>query len=213
MRMNNGDAMRLTIDFGIDLGTTNSALALQTSGAPRLLPDAAGHVLLPSAIHLAANGTPEVGQLALERRFTDPANTSIEFKRLMGTNSRTTFPASGQSVTPEELSAMILRSLAQRAQAQTGEPLRAAVVTVPAMFQIPQCEATRKAAALAGIEHAPLLQEPIAAAIAHVGSGSVQDGYWLVYDLGGGTFDVSLVRSRGGRLQVLDHDGDNQLGG
>jgi molecular chaperone DnaK len=81
------------------------------------------------------------------------------------------------------------------------------------MFQLPQCDATRRAAALAGIEHSPLLQEPIAAAIAHSGSGEVRDGAWLVYDLGGGTFDVSLVRCRDGRLQVLDHDGDNHLGG
>ena len=81
------------------------------------------------------------------------------------------------------------------------------------MFQLAQCESTRRAAALAGIEHAPLLQEPIAAAIAHSGSGFTREGHWLVYDFGGGTFDVSLVRSRAGRLQVLDHDGDNHLGG
>ena len=87
------------------------------------------------------------------------------------------------------------------------------MITVPAMFQLAQCESTRRAAALAGIEHTPLLQEPIAAAIAHSGSGFTHEGHWLVYDLGGGTFDVSLVRSRAGRLQVLDHDGDNHLGG
>ena len=81
------------------------------------------------------------------------------------------------------------------------------------MFQLAQCEATREAAARVGIEHAPLLQEPIAAAIAHAGCGFAREGHWLVYDLGGGTFDVSLVRSRAGRLQVIDHDGDNHLGG
>ncbi len=107
----------------------------------------------------------------------------------------------------------MLRVLAQRALRHDGHPLRAAVITVPAMFQLAQCESTRRAAALAGIEHAPLLQEPIAAAIAHSGSGFTREGHWLVYDFGGGTFDVSLVRSRAGRLQVLDHDGDNHLGG
>lgn len=205
--------MRLTIDFGIDLGTTNSAIAVQIGEVPKLLADARGDILLPSVVHMAVDGAVSVGREALESRITDPANTAAEFKRLMGTNSGVDFPRCGKRSTPEELSAVILRSLAERAKSH-GEPaLRAAVITIPAMFQIPQCEATRKAAALAGIEYAPLLQEPIAAAIAQVGSGVVKDGYWLIYDLGGGTFDVSLVRSRGGRLQVLDHDGDNQLGG
>src|SRR3569832_1995975 len=89
----------------------------------------------------------------------------------------------------------------------------AAVITIPAMFQLPQCEATRHAAELAGFAHMQLLQDPIAAAVAHAGSGDAGDGYWLVYDLGGGTFDASLVRARAGRLQVIDHDGDNRLGG
>ncbi len=202
-----------TIDYGIDLGTTNSALARQEGRQQRLLPGPDGDPLLPSAIQVLASGEIVVGAKAKAMLDIDPANTSIEFKRLMGTGEKKRFPASGREYTPEELSAEVLRTLAARAIAVDGEAPRAAVITIPAMFQLPQCDATRRAAALAGIEHAPLLQEPIAAAIAHSGTGEVRDGSWLVYDLGGGTFDISLVRCKDGRLQVIDHDGDNHLGG
>ncbi|MBL9013040.1 MAG: Hsp70 family protein [Myxococcales bacterium] len=202
-----------TIDYGIDLGTTNSALARQEGRQQRLLPGLDGDPLLPSAIQVLASGEIVVGSRAKAMLDQDPANTTIEFKRLMGTGEKKRFPAAGREYTPEELSAEILKSLAERARAADGEAPRAAVITIPAMFQLPQCDATRRAAALAGIEHAPLLQEPIAAAIAHSGTGTVRDGSWLVYDLGGGTFDVSLVRCKDGRLQVIDHDGDNHLGG
>jgi molecular chaperone DnaK len=205
--------MRATIDYGIDLGTSNSAIAVQDGARPRLLPAEDGEVLLPSAVHIRADGSVVVGQDALRLRVGYPDDTAVEFKRQMGTTQATSFPASGRSCSAEELSAEVLRSLAARAMKFDGRPLRAAVITVPAMFQLAQCEATRHAAALAGIDHAPLLQEPIAAAIAHSGCGFTQEGHWLVYDFGGGTFDVSLVRSRAGRLQVLDHDGDNHLGG
>ncbi len=202
-----------TIDYGIDLGTTNSALARQEGRQQRLLPGPDGDPLLPSAIQVLSSGEIIVGAKAKAMLDIDPANTSIEFKRLMGTGEKKRFPASGREYTPEELSAEVLRTLAARAIAVDGEAPRAAVITIPAMFQLPQCDATRRAAALAGIEHAPLLQEPIAAAIAHSGTGEVRDGSWLVYDLGGGTFDISLVRCKDGRLQVIDHDGDNHLGG
>ncbi|MBA3459109.1 MAG: Hsp70 family protein [Deltaproteobacteria bacterium] len=202
-----------TIDYGIDLGTTNSALARQEGRQQRLLPDSDGNPLLPSAIQVLPTGQIIVGAKAKAMLDVDPQNTSIEFKRLMGTGEKKRFPASGKEYTPEELSAEVLKSLVERAKAIDGEAPRAAVITIPAMFQLPQCDATRRAAALAGIEHAPLLQEPIAAAIAHSGTGTVRDGSWLVYDLGGGTFDVSLVRCKDGRLQVIDHDGDNHLGG
>jgi molecular chaperone DnaK len=205
--------MRATIDYGIDLGTSNSAIAVQDGAIPRLLADEDGRVLLPSAVHVRSDGTLIVGEEALAPRARYPEDTAVEFKRQMGTSEAVVFPSSGRSLTAEELSAELLRTLARRAERLDGDPLRAAVITVPAMFQLAQCEATRCAAERAGIEHAPLLQEPIAAAIAHAGAGFAQDGHWLVYDLGGGTFDVSLVRARAGRLQVLDHDGDNHLGG
>ncbi|MGE3767541.1 MAG: Hsp70 family protein, partial [Kofleriaceae bacterium] len=202
-----------TIDYGIDLGTTNSALARQDGRQQRLLPGPDGDPLLQSAIQVLASGEIIVGRKAKDALDEDPQNTTIEFKRLMGTGEKKRFPASGRELSPEDLSAEILRSLCERARAVDGESPRAAVITIPAMFQLPQCDATRRAAALAGIEHAPLLQEPIAAAIAHSGTGEVREGSWLVYDLGGGTFDVSLVRCKDGRLQVIDHDGDNHLGG
>jgi molecular chaperone DnaK len=205
--------MRATIDYGIDLGTSNSAIALQEGSNPRLLPGEGGAVLLPSAVHVRADGTVVVGEEAVRLRLAHPEDTAVEFKRQMGTGQTTVFPASGQRLSAEELSSIVLQSLAERAERLEGSRLRAAVITVPAMFQLAQCEATRRAAARAGIEHAPLLQEPIAAAIAHSGAGFARDGHWMVFDLGGGTFDVSLVRSRAGRLQVLDHDGDNHLGG
>ncbi|WP_163995571.1 Hsp70 family protein [Pyxidicoccus caerfyrddinensis] len=204
--------MRTTLDYGIDLGTTNSAIARQDGSSTRLLQGPHGGVLLPSALYVPAEGTLRVGAAAHDAAQADPQNAAIEFKRLMGTEETRTFPASGRRLSPEEMSAEVLRELIGWAAREEEAP-RAAVITIPAMFQLPQSEATRRAAQLAGIQHAPLLQEPIAAAIAHSGAGEVREGYWLVYDLGGGTFDVSLVRSRGGRLQVLDHDGDNHLGG
>ncbi len=202
-----------TIDYGIDLGTTNSAIARQDQRFGKLIPDAAGEILLPSAIHVLATGAVEVGSRARRALDTDSANTAIEFKRLMGTGEKKRFPASGRELTPEEMSAEVIKALVERTANEPGGVPRAAVITIPAMFQLPQCDATRRAAGLAGIEHSPLLQEPIAAAIAHSGTGEVRDGSWLVYDLGGGTFDVSLVRCKDGRLQVIDHDGDNHLGG
>ena len=205
--------MRTTIDYGIDLGTTNSAIARQRGAAPELVRGPTGQAILPSAVHVAADAKLTVGAAALAAWESDAANTAIEFKRLMGTGETKHFPNSDRSLSPEELSAEVLRELLRWAASADGAAPVAAVITIPAMFQLPQCEATRKAARLAGIQHAPLLQEPIAAAIAHSGSGELGEGYWMVYDLGGGTFDVSLVRSKAGRLQVLDHDGDNHLGG
>ncbi|HVG19625.1 MAG TPA: Hsp70 family protein [Blastocatellia bacterium] len=204
--------MRATIDYGIDLGTTNSAIARQEGLTTEVL---SGHdgLLVPSVVHIGADGVTQVGKAALERRFSDPTNTAIEFKRLMGTESLIFFQASACQLSPVELSAELLKHLLERARGREGDVVEAAVITVPAMFQLPQCEATKRAAELSGLKYAPLLQEPIAAAIASVGSAELREGYWLIYDLGGGTFDVSLVRSRGGRLQVLDHDGDNHLGG
>jgi molecular chaperone DnaK len=205
--------MGITIDHGIDLGTTNSAIARQDGTKTRLLKGRDGSELLPSAVYVDNGGAVVVGAAAYAGASKSPADTATEFKRLMGTDDTRTFPGSGKRMTPEELSAEVLKELLRWAAADGGHTPNAAVITIPAMFQLPQCEATRRAAEMAGILHAPLLQEPIAAAIAQSGAGKVLDGSWLVYDLGGGTFDVSLVRSRAGRLQVLDHGGDNHLGG
>ena len=205
-------SFRQTLDYGIDLGTTNSAIAHQVGLKTEIL-DGPGGRLVPSVVHVDSQGGALVGWPAIASRASDPSNVSGEFKRLMGTAEEVYFPAAGRSFTPVELSAEVLKALLARTGRPAGDPVTAAVVTIPAMFQLPQCEATQQAARLAGIRFAPLLQEPIAAAIASVGHADLRDGYWLVYDFGGGTFDVTLVRSRGGRLQVLDHDGDNHLGG
>ncbi len=205
--------MRMTIDYGIDLGTTNSAIAYNEGIVPDLLKGPDGDTTIPSAVHVRADGVVLVGREARDLIEKDSANTAIEFKRLMGSSEVRRFPASGKTFSPEELSAFVLSELLKRTQKNGDDKPRGVVITIPAMFQLPQCEATRRAGELAGIEYAPLLQEPIAAAIAHSSSTRDREGYWLIYDLGGGTFDISLVRSRDGRLQVIDHDGDNHLGG
>ncbi len=204
--------MQTTIDYGIDLGTTNSAIARQDGSRTEVIEGADG-LLVPSVVYMAPNPAIAVGAEAVRLRQSDPANAAAEFKRLMGTAETISFPAANRSASPEELSAEVLKHLLHRAEARSGQSVKAAVITIPAMFQLPQCEATRRAATLAGLEHAPLLQEPIAAAIASAGSADLREGFWLIYDLGGGTFDVTLVRARRGRLQVVDHDGDNHLGG
>ena len=205
--------MRITIDYGIDLGTTNSTIACFRGIKPILLKSSKGISLMPSAVHITSDGNIITGLAAKKLMDEDPQNTAIEFKRIIGTKEPIHFSASGKSFKPEELSSFILKRLLKRVEEQDGYIPKGVVITIPAMFQLPQCEATKKAAQLAGIKYAPLLQEPIAAAIAHAHSTNKREGYWLIYDLGGGTFDVSLVRSKEGRLQVLDHDGDNHLGG
>src|SRR6185437_12548942 len=153
---------------------------------------------------------------ARARRFVeqDAANTAAEFKRLMGTDRGIEFPASGAKKKPEELSAEILKALRQDIQDQLGVPVERAVISVPALFELPQSVATSEAARLAGFARVELLQEPIASALA-AGWRADDDGAgtWLVFDLGGGTFDASLLETRDGLLRVVGHDGDNFLGG
>ena len=208
-----GDGMGDVVNYGLDLGTTNSAIARQDGIVTKVIELEGGAHLLPSLVHMDAHGALSVGFEAYHKAQTDPLNTAAEFKRLMGTSETISFQAAAQCMDPVALSAEILKRLLAYAAKGEDEPIRAAVVTIPAMFELPQCEATRKASQLAGLQYSPLLQEPIAAAMAQAGKADLGDGYWLVYDLGGGTFDVSLVRSRRGRLQVIDHDGDNHLGG
>lgn len=196
---------RTTVDFGIDLGTTNSAVCVAGSE---------WSLVVPSVVNADGEGALTVGREARRVLELDPENTHAEFKRLMGTTSKLAFAAAALERTPEELSAAVLRVLVEAAGVETGEAIDAAVITVPALFEIPQNEATERAAALAGIGFAPLLQEPIAAALAYgCGRGAVSRSFWLVYDFGGGTFDASIVSVRDGRLAVVDHDGDNFLGG
>lgn len=199
--------------IGIDLGTTNSALATFDGSAVSVVPNAAGELLTPSVVRLDAKGSPAVGRRAFRFLDADPGNTRAEFKRLMGTGERLTFEASGKALLPEELSAMVLSSLLGDAKAMLGEPPRAAVISTPALFELPQNHATMRAGKLAGLEEVALIQEPIASAIAAGWRAEDVEGLWLVYDLGGGTLDVSLLETREGWLRVVDHWGDNFLGG
>ena len=201
------------IFLGIDLGTTNSAAALFDGDRIDLVRNARGEVLTPSIVRIDARARVTVGAKA--RRFleSDPNNTVTEFKRLMGTGRMLRFPASGETRKPENLAAEILRSLLHDAREQSGLEHTEAVVAVPALFELPQASATSEAATQAGLRRVELIQEPVASALAAGWHASDCSGAWLVYDLGGGTFDVSLLQSRDGLLRVVAHDGDNFLGG
>jgi molecular chaperone DnaK len=204
---------RNTIDFGIDLGTTNSEIGVVDRGQVQIIRNGFRDEVTPSAVRIDRKGTTIVGKLAFNQRVDDRENTQTQFKRLMGSQQVLSFASSGRQLTPEELSAEVLKSLRQDVLREMGEEISAAVITVPALFEIPQCDATRRAGELAGITCSPLLQEPIAAALAYGFQAESLDGFLMVYDLGGGTFDVSLIRSLEGRLRVVDHAGDNFLGG
>lgn len=196
---------------GIDLGTTNSAVALWRDGAPQLVPNALGKELTPSAVSLAKGGQSWVGEAALDRMATHPADTVTSFKRMMGTAA--TVSLAGTTLTPEDLSAMVLRSLADDVEAATGERPTAAVITVPAYFNERQRRATRRAGEIAGLEVKRLINEPTAAALAFGLTDRGDREPFLVFDLGGGTFDVSIVEMFEGIVEVRASAGDNRLGG
>src|SRR5271170_2499523 len=198
---------------GIDLGTTNSTAAVFDGEKVTLIRNPQGATLTPSVVRIDARGTVTVGARA--RRFleTDPQNTRSEFKRLMGTAQGIEFTAAKLTKRPEELAAEVLKSLRADVKEHLGFVPARAVVSVPALFELPQSAATSEAARLAGFEKIELIQEPVASALAAGWSADAGSGSWLVYDLGGGTFDVSLLETCDGLLRVVGHDGDNFLGG
>src|SRR5881227_1377344 len=215
---------------GIDLGTTNSLVATVRSGAATVLADAQGRPLLPSIVRYLSNGKVEVGYAAQARQAEDPNNTIVSVKRFMGRgvkdidhlqNAPYDFvdaPGMLQIRTaagvksPVEVSADILKPLRERAEASLGGPLAGAVITVPAYFDDAQRQATKDAARLAGLNVLRLLNEPTAAAIAY-GLDNASEGLYAVYDLGGGTFDLSVLRLSRGVFEVLATAGDTSLGG
>jgi molecular chaperone DnaK len=199
--------------LGIDLGTTNSAAAVFDGETVTLVRSPQGNALTPSVVRIDARGQVTVGTKARRALETDPENTRAEFKRVMGTEHKWTFPASGLTRTPEQLAADVLRSLRADVEAQFGFLPERAMVTVPALFELPQSGATAEAAKQAGFAQVELIQEPVASALAAGWKADAGDGQWLVYDLGGGTFDASLLDSRDGFLSVVSHAGDNFLGG
>ncbi len=215
---------------GIDLGTTNSLVATVRHGLAEVLPDEQGRALLPSVVRYLADGTTEVGPLAQVHQASDPRNTIVSVKRFMGRGVKDVAhvenlpydfvdaPGMLQLKTvagiksPVEVSAEILRTLRQRAEEALGGELVGAVVTVPAYFDDAQRQATRDAARLAGINVLRLLNEPTAAALAY-GLDNGAEGIYAVYDLGGGTFDMSILRLSRGIFEVLSTGGDSALGG
>jgi molecular chaperone DnaK len=206
---------RDTIDFGIDLGTTNSAIAVLKGVVPEIIKNNVDRDITPSAVYINKRGAVQVGQGAKDRLKDQGATEDayLEFKRRMGTAHTYPFRSSGRSMKPEDLSAEVLKQLRAEVQSRTGEEVTAAVITVPAAFELHQCEATKKAATLAGFTQSALLQEPVAAALAYGFQIENSRGYWLVYDFGGGTFDAALIRAEDGTISVANHGGDNFLGG
>jgi molecular chaperone DnaK len=205
---------RTTIDFGIDLGTTNSAIAVLKDVSAEIIKNNDDQDVTPSAVSYGKNGQLFVGTRAKNSIIDKPQDAYIEFKRRMGTNNLYTFKASGLVKKPEELSSEVLKSLrADVARSALAEEIQAAVITVPAAFELHQCDATRRAAELAGFVGSPLLQEPVAAALAYGFQVDDEKAYWLVYDFGGGTFDAALIKAEEGVINVVHHGGDNFLGG
>lgn len=207
---------RTTIDFGIDLGTTNSAIAVLKGVKPEVIKSNLDTDITPSAVYIGKQGNIFVGTKAKSKLEDDRSSEDayIEFKRRMGGDSVYTFKSSGVQKTPEELSAEVLKSLKGNVQQRMGEDIHASVITIPAAFALRQCEATKKAAQLAGFSQCPLLQEPVAASLAYgFQSDSDKKQFWLVFDFGGGTFDAAVMKSEDGDIQVVNHGGDNFLGG
>ncbi|HSQ63496.1 MAG TPA: Hsp70 family protein [Polyangiaceae bacterium] len=197
---------------GIDLGTTNSCACTSDGSRTAVVRSARGGHLTPSVVRIDARGNTLCGERARRYLETDPENTRTEFKRLMGTQNTLSFAAAKLEKRPEELAAVVLEALRADIELAIGYRPRQAVITVPALFELPQSRATADAARLAGFERVELLQEPVASALA-TGWSNAGGKPWLIYDLGGGTFDVSLLEPQEGLLRVVGHDGDNFLGG
>ena len=196
---------------GIDLGTTNSAIGVWRDGRAELIPNSLGSVLTPSAVSIAEGGEVLVGMAARERQVSHPSQSATAFKRYMGSGRMTLLGQ--QRFLPEELSALVLRSLKADAERFLGEPVTQAVITVPAYFNDRQRKATRRAGQLAGLSVERLLNEPTAAALAYGIHQKGAESRFLVFDLGGGTFDVSVLESFEGVIEVRASTGDNRLGG
>lgn len=207
--------MSNTINFGIDLGTTNSTIAKSSEGKVEVFRNPLTQKeTLPSVVAYRKKRI-IIGDKAREYVERDPDNVVGTFKRKMGTSVRYQIKSTNESVSPVQLSAQVLMEL--KNFVHTGEQVKSTVITIPASFDTVQSNATKEAGFQAGFSHVVLLQEPIAASLAYVNRNEdredLKDGQWLVYDLGGGTFDVALVRIQEGEMRVIDHEGNNFLGG
>ena len=196
--------------IGIDLGTTNSCVAVMEGGEPVVIANAEGARTTPSVVGFTKTGERLVGQVAKRQAITNPENTISSIKRKMGTSEKV--HAGGKDYTPEEISAMILSKLKADAEAYLGEPVTEAVITVPAYFNDSQRQATKNAGTIAGLNVKRIINEPTAASLAY-GIDKESDQKIMVYDLGGGTFDVSIIEMGDGVTEVLATNGDTHLGG
>ncbi|MBE5811311.1 MAG: molecular chaperone DnaK, partial [Clostridiales bacterium] len=196
--------------IGIDLGTTNSCVAVMEGGQPVVIPNAEGNRTTPSIVGFTKDGERLVGQIAKRQAVTNPARTVISIKREMGTNYKVDID--GKAYTPQDISAMVLAKMKETAEAYLGETVTQAVITVPAYFNDSQRQATKDAGRIAGLEVLRIINEPTAASLAY---GLDKDGNQkiLVYDLGGGTFDVSILDIGDGVFEVLSTNGNTRLGG
>jgi molecular chaperone DnaK len=205
---------------GIDLGTSNSAGAIFAGGRARVVPNSSQRMLTPSAVGLSHSGSLIVGEAALELQLGDPDRVALEHKRSIGSPTAITLGPEGIAHTAEELAGAVLSSIRRDLARALGHAPTQAVISIPASFGLPESGATVRAAEAAGFDKTLLVQEPIAAALsltmAPAGrerARKIADGHWLVYDLGGGTFDLSLLHAQEGFLRVVEHLGDPYLGG
>ena len=197
--------------IGIDLGTTNSCVSVMEGGEPVVIPNAEGNRTTPSVVAFSKNGERLVGQIAKRQAVTNPENTVISIKRDMGSNKKVNIE--GDEFTPQEISAMILQKLKADAENYLGTTVNQAVITVPAYFSDSQRQATKDAGKIAGLEVLRIINEPTAAALAYGMDKEDADSKIMVYDLGGGTFDVSILDIGDGVFEVLATSGNNKLGG
>ena len=195
---------------GIDLGTTNSCVAFMEGDEAVVIPNAEGGRTTPSVVGFSKSGERLVGEAAKRQAITNPEKTIISIKRHMGTNHKVKID--GKEYTPQEISAMILQKLKADAEAYLGEKVTQAVITVPAYFNDSQRQATKDAGRIAGLEVLRIINEPTAAALAY-GLDKEEDQTILVFDLGGGTFDVSILEIGDGLFEVKATSGNNKLGG
>lgn len=197
--------------IGIDLGTTNSCVSVMEGGDPVVIPNSEGNRTTPSVVAFSKNGERLVGQIAKRQAVTNPDNTVISIKRKMGTNEKVKIE--GDEFSPQEISAMILQKLKSDAENYLGTKVTQAVITVPAYFSDSQRQATKDAGRIAGLEVLRIINEPTAAALAYGMDKEAQDQKIMIYDLGGGTFDVSILEIGDGVFEVLSTNGNTHLGG
>ena len=197
--------------IGIDLGTTNSCVSVMEGGEAVVIPNAEGNRTTPSVVAFSKNGERLVGQIAKRQAVTNPDNTVISIKRQMGTNEKVRIE--GDEFSPQEISAMILQKLKADAENYLGTTVTQAVITVPAYFSDSQRQATKDAGKIAGLEVLRIINEPTAASLAYGMDKEDQDQKIIIYDLGGGTFDVSILDIGDGVFEVLSTNGNTKLGG